>query len=70
MTIDSRGPAGMEIYHFNLIDSGGHVVRERDTSCVDDWQAEAMARILLLSQGTHSVEAWAQGRLLCAVERR
>jgi hypothetical protein len=59
----------MSTYHFNLIDSGGRIVRERDTSCDDDWQAEAMARILLLSQGTRSVEAWAQGRLLCTIER-
>jgi hypothetical protein len=60
----------MDIYHFNLIGSRGQVVRERDTSCVDDWQAEAMARILLLSQGTRAVEAWMQGRLLCTIERR
>jgi hypothetical protein len=59
----------MDIYHFNLIGFGGQVVRERDTSCVDDWQAEAMARMLLLSQGTQSVEAWTQGRLLYVVAR-
>jgi len=60
----------MDIYHFNLIGPGGQVVRERDTSCVDDWQAEAMARILLLSQGTRAVEAWAQGRLLYTIARQ
>jgi hypothetical protein len=59
----------MDTYHFNLIDSGGRVHGERETACVDDWQAEAMARILLLSQGTRSVEAWASGRLLCTIER-
>lgn len=63
-------PGGaMDIYHFNLIGSGGQIVRERDTSCVDDWQAEAMARILLLSQGTRAVEAWTQGRLLYVIAR-
>jgi len=64
------GGRAMDIYHFNLFDAGGQVVRERDTSCPDDWQAEAMARILLLSQGTRSVEAWRQGRLLCTIARQ
>ncbi len=59
----------MNDYHFNLIDSGGLVFRERDTPCDDDWQAEAQARIFLLSQGTRAVEAWTRGRLLYTVAR-
>lgn len=69
MTRQDRDGGHMDIYHFNLINSGGQVFRERDTSCVDDWQAEAMARILLLSHETCAVEAWTQGRLLYSVKR-
>jgi hypothetical protein len=65
--IDPWREAG--VYHFNVIGMGGLVLQERDTSCVDDFQAEAMARILLLSRGTQVVEAWSDGRLLYRVER-
>ncbi len=59
----------MENYHFTMLGVGGHVLRERDADCVDDFQAEAAARILLLLRGTETVEAWNQGRLLYKVVR-
>jgi hypothetical protein len=59
----------MDVYHFNMIDSGGQLVQERDTACDDNWQAEAMARMLLLSRGTRAVEAWIGGSLLYRIER-
>ncbi|MGH7087984.1 MAG: hypothetical protein ACREFQ_03700 [Stellaceae bacterium] len=57
-------------YHFNLIGDDGLVVRERDTARGDDFQPEAMVRILLLSRGTRAVEAWREGALLYRSERR
>jgi hypothetical protein len=59
----------MDSYQFNVFGDGGRVVQERVASCVDDFQAEAMVRILLLSPGTEVVEAWLNGRLLCRTER-
>jgi hypothetical protein len=59
----------MENYHFTILGTDGHVLRERDTDCVDNFQAEAAARILLLSRGTEVVEAWTHDRLLYKVAR-
>jgi hypothetical protein len=59
----------VEFYHFNLIDAGGDILSEKVESCIDDWQAEATARILILSRGAQAVEAWSEGRLLYRVER-
>jgi hypothetical protein len=59
----------MENYHFTVLGAGGLVLRERDADCVDDFQAEAAARILLLLRGTVVVEARTNGRLLYSVVR-
>jgi hypothetical protein len=59
----------MENYHFTVLGAGGHVLGERDADCVDDFQAEAAARIMLLSRGTVVVEARTNGRLLYSVAR-
>jgi len=59
----------MENYHFTVLDAGGNVLRERESDCVDDFQAEAAARIFLLSRGTESVEARTNGRLIYTVAR-
>jgi len=59
----------MKDYHFIVPGATGYVLRERDTDCVDDFQAEAAARILLLSHGSETVEAWTNGHLLYKVAR-
>jgi hypothetical protein len=58
-----------QMYHFDLMGSDGAVLGQRDTSIDDDWQAEATARILLLSGGICAVEAWARGRFLYRIAR-
>jgi len=59
----------LDNYHFRIIGDHGTAVRQRDVCCVDDFQAEAMVRILLLSPGTRLVEAWFDGRVLYRSER-
>jgi hypothetical protein len=61
----------LETYRFNFIDSDGKILRERSVSCDNHWQAEAMARICLLSgeRTIDSVEAWDSERVLYRAAR-
>jgi hypothetical protein len=73
----SHPPAGqteepsLEIYRLNFIDSAGNILRERSVSCDNHWQAEAMARICLLSgePAIDAVEAWDSERVLYRAAR-
>ena len=61
--------ARLDTYHFRITGDLGTAVRQRDVCCVDDFQAEAMVRILLLSPGVRLVEAWFDGHMLYQSER-